>query len=285
MEVRALTRDPRRGGSVLDPQVTLAGWDGTRVPGEAIDGVDAVVHLSGEPIFGGRLSAARRRRIRASRVDSTRSLVQGLAALRPEARPGVLVCASAVGFYGSRGEEILSEDAAPGEGFLADVCRAWEDAARGAEEHGVRSISLRIGIVLAREGGALPLMALPFRVGLGGRLGSGRQWVPWIHADDLVSLVRASLQDGELRGAVNAVAPDPLRNADFTRALARQLRRPARLAVPGFALRAVLGELAQELLGSRRVTPQRAQQRDFRFAHPRIETALEAELGGSRVSG
>ena len=172
-----------------------------------------------------------------------------IGALPAPQRPRVLVSASAVGYYGSRGDEILDEDAAPGQGFLAEVCRAWEAEALAAARHGVRCVVLRIGIVLAREGGALPRMALPFRAGLGGRLGDGRQWFPWIHADDVVSLIRAALRDDAYTGPVNAVAPEPVRNAELTRALARVLHRPALFAVPAFALRAALGELSGELLG------------------------------------
>jgi uncharacterized protein (TIGR01777 family) len=278
--VRALSRDPRAARDALDPRIRLLGWNGARVPPDAVDGAEAVVHLAGEPIFRGRLSATRRRRIRTSRVDSTRSLVKVIGALSPAARPEVLVCASAVGFYGDRGDEPLEEDAAPGRGFLAEVCRDWEAAALGAEQHGVRAVALRIGVVLAREGGALALMARPFRLGLGGRLGSGRQWFPWIHADDLVALIRAVARDAAFRGPLNAVAPEPVRNIDLTRALARRLHRPALFPAPAFALRAALGELADELLGSRRVLPRRALEAGFAFRHAALDGALEEELAG-----
>ena len=189
-----------------------------------------------------------RRRIRSSRIDSTRSLVASLDALPHSERPATLVCASAVGIYGSRGDEQLDESSPPGRGFLADVCRDWEAAAFAAEERGLRVVTLRIGIVLSRRGGALPMMALPFRLGLGGRIGDGRQWVPWVHLDDLVSLIRETLNDTEWRGPVNATAPNPVRNALLTRSLARALHRPALLPVPAFALRTALGELSDELL-------------------------------------
>ncbi len=276
--VRALTRNLQSASARMDPKALLVRWDGMRVPVDAVNGVDAIVHLAGEPVFGGLLTAGRRRLVYGSRVESTRSLVKAIGALPESSRPAVLVNASAVGYYGSRGDEELAEDAGPGEGFLAEVCRDWEDAAREAETLGVRCVLLRIGIVLAREGGALPMMARPFRLGLGGRLGNGRQWFPWIHVDDLVSLIREAVRDERFRGAVNAVAPEPVRNRDLTRVLAAQLDRPALLPVPGFALRAALGELSAELLGSRRVVPRQAREHGFAFRYPAIEEALGAEL-------
>ena len=277
--VRALTRDLRAASSVLDPQVLLVRWDGAQVPVDAVNGTDAVVHLAGEPIFGGRLTASRRSRIRASRVDTTRTLVRATSALREADRPEVLVCASAVGIYGDRGEEALGEDAAPGRGFLAELCCDWEKEARAGEAHGVRAVPLRIGVVLARDGGALRPLARSFRLGLGGRLGSGRQWFPWIQVDDLVELIRAAVRDPGYRGPLNAVSPHPVRNRELAHCLARQLRRPALLPVPALALRAVLGELAEELLASRRVVPRSALDRGFSFRHESLESALAAELG------
>lgn len=276
--VCALTRNLGSASGALDGRVVLARWDGHRVPEDALARLDAVVHLAGEPVFGGLPTASRKQRILDSRIDSTRSLVEGFGRLPPEERPRTFVCASAVGYYGARDDTALAEDAAPGEGFLADVCRAWERACAGAEALGVRSVSLRIGIVLAREAGALPMLALPFRIGLGGRIGSGRQWVPWIHVDDLVSLITAVLRDERYRGPVNAVAPHPVRNAELTRAVAAKLHRPALLPVPGFAVRTALGELAGELLGSRNVVPARALELGFKFAHERIESALADAL-------
>ena len=275
---RALTRRPDAAPRLAPPHRWM-GWDGRGVPANAVAGAAGVVHLAGEPVFGGRLTAARRALILASRVESTRSLVAAIGALPAPQRPRVLVCASAVGCYGSRGDQILDEDSSPGEGFLAEVCRAWEAEALAASRHGTRCVVLRIGIVLAREGGALPRMAMPFRAGLGGRLGDGRQWFPWIHVDDVVSLIRAVLRDEAYTGPVNAVAPEPVRNAELTRTLASVLHRPALFAVPAFALRAALGELSGELLGSRRCVPRRALARGFVFAHPGIESALVAELG------
>jgi uncharacterized protein (TIGR01777 family) len=275
--VRALSRDASAGG--FGRGVAVVGWNGRNVPSETLVRSDAVVHLAGEPLFAGRLTAARRRRLRESRIESARSIANAIAALPEDERPGALVCASAVGYYGSRGDEVLEETARPGEGFLAELCTAWEEAARAAEEFGVRVVSVRIGIVLAREGGALPRLVAPFRLGLGGRLGDGRQWFPWVHADDVVGILQAAINDDAWRGPVNAVAPEPVTNADLTSALGRVLRRPTFFAVPAFALRAALGEdLAVELLGSRRAVPRAALDRGYAFAYGRLEEALAAEL-------
>jgi len=277
--VRALSRHPTGASRRLGDAVDVRSWDGLRVSDAAVRGCDAIVHLAGEPIFSGRLTETRRRRIRSSRVDSTHALVQVCDSLPSDERPRALVCASAVGYYGSRGEEPLEEGAGPGGGFLADVCREWEAAALAARPAGVRVVCARLGIVLAAEDGALPRMALPFKLGLGGQLGNGRQWFPWIHVDDVVGILRAALRDEALEGPVNAVAPGPVRNAELTETLGRVLRRPTFLRVPAFALRAALGELSGELLGSRRAVPARLRERGFEFAHPQLEEALRAELG------
>jgi hypothetical protein len=275
--VRAATRNPQ--GARLDARATAIGWDGRTPPPDALEGCDAVVHLAGEPIFGGRLTDARKKRAYDSRVESTRAIASALRALPDAARAATWLCASAVGYYGSRGEERLEESARRGDGFLADLCGDWEDATRTATQAGVRVANLRIGVVLAAEGGALSLMAVPFRLGLGGRLGDGRQWFPWIHADDLVALIRFALDTPRLSGPVNAVAPEVARNADLTRELAATLHRPALIPVPAFAVRLALGELADELLGSRRVVPAAARAAGFRWTHPSLREALETELG------
>lgn len=279
--VRILSRDPARAErrfAAVAGAATAFAWDGTTPPADALLGAAAVVHLAGEPVFGGLPTAARRAAIRDSRVRSTERLVDTIGDLDPGVRPRSLVCASAVGLYGDRGEETLDESAAPGTGFLADVCVAWERAAGRAVALGVRVVSLRIGIVLAREGGALPLMARPIRLGVGGRIGSGRQFVPWIHADDLVALLRAAIDDPRYRGPVNAVAPEPTRNDELTRAIAQRLRRPAWLHVPAWLVRLALGEIAGELLGSRRVVPAKARALGFAFAHETLGDALAGEL-------
>lgn len=282
-DVRVLTRDATR--IAPDAGVTSFVWDGRNVPAEALRGARGAVHLSGEPIFGGLPSAARRARIRASRIDSTRSLARTLAALPAGERPGVLVCASAVGYYGDRGETPLDETAPPGEGFLASLCAEWEAAAAEVEPLGVRRVSLRFGIVLSRRGGALAQLAPLFRLGLGGRLGSGRQWMPWISLRDAAALALRAAADAALSGAVNAVSPGAVRNADFTRALARATRRPAFFHVPGFAVRAAIGDLASELLGSRLVIPARARAAGFAFADPELAATLAAEVGGGPAGG
>lgn len=273
--VRALTRRPE---AAKLPGAELCGWDGAALAPLLLQGAGAVVHLAGEPVFGGLPDAARRRRMRDSRIASARAIAQAIGSLPAGARPGVFVCASAVGYYGDRGEEPLDESSPPGSGFLADLCVEWEAAAAEVEAHGVRRVSLRIGVVLAREGGALVPLARLFGLGLGGRVGSGRQWFPWVHADDVVDLCRAALERSDYRGAVNAVAPQAVRNAEFTRALARALGRPALLPVPAFVLRAALRDLAVELLGSRRIAPRFALEHGFRFARPELALALAAEL-------
>ena len=276
--LRLVTRRP--DSLPAQPGVSLHAWDGVHVETGPLEGAAAAVHLAGEPVFGGPATAARKQRIWSSRVESTRSLVEALTRLPSSLRPRVLVCASAVGFYGDRGEASLDESAEPGQGFLADLCQAWEREAAVAAGAQVRVVSLRIGIVLAREGGALGRLLPIFRLGLGGPVGSGQQWMPWVHVDDLVALVRHALTVETLSGPVNAVAPGPVRNAEFTRAVARAVRRPAFLRVPGFALRAPMGDLAGELLGSRRLVPARALASGFRFRHERLETALATELAG-----
>jgi hypothetical protein len=276
---RVASRRPREAR--LPAGVEAVGWDGVEVAPADLAGCEAVVHLAGEPVFGGLPTAARRARIRSSRIDSTRALARAMGRVAPAERPKAFLCASAVGYYGDRGEEVLEEGAAPGSGFLAEVCTAWEEEARAAAEHGVRVASLRIGIALAREGGALAPLVRLFRLGLGGRVGSGRQWLPWIHLDDLVAMLRAALSDARWSGPVNAVAPVPVRNAEFTRALAAAVRRPALLPAPAFAVRAALGATAIELLGSRRCAPRRALELGFRFAHEQLASALAAEVGAA----
>ena len=270
--VRALTRRPDKARFAAP--IRAVGWDGLRAEASALSWAKSVVHLSGEPIFGGPLTPSQRRRIRSSRVDSTRAIVSQLGALPPAERPGTLLCASAVGYYGSRGDESLDESAEPGEGFLAEVCMDWESAALQARRHGVRVVCVRIALVLAREGGALPRLLVPFRLGLGGPLGTGQQWFPWIHIDDLVGLLRAALEDESWQGVVNAASPQSVRNTDFTRALGDQLGRRTPLRVPAFALRAALGELSGELLGSRRVLPVAALDRGFQFRPESLGEAL-----------
>ncbi len=276
--VRILSRSAASGQQAADSDVERLRWDGIHLPDGALRGCSSVVHLAGEPIFSGPLTAARRRKISSSRIESTRSIAEALRAAPAADRPASFVCASAVGFYGSRGEEVLDESASAGSGFLSELCKKWEAAAATATD-ALRVVSLRTGIVLARDAGALPMMALPFRFGFGGRMGNGRQWVPWIQIDDAVGLIRRVLQDDALHGVVNAVAPHPVRNLELATEIARKLHRPCLLPVPALALRLALGSLSDELLGSRRCIPQRMLDVGFEFAHSEIGSALAAELG------
>ena len=274
--VRVVTRDPQH---VRHPKtVEVLVWNGRALAPAALRGTSAVVHLAGEPVFGGRLSKVRRERIRISRVASTESIERSLAALPDEERPTCLVCASAVGYYRDGGDAELDETAPPGDDFLATLCVDWERAACAAGGDGVRTTSLRLGVVFSREGGALPQMAALFRAGFGGRLGNGRQWFPWIHVEDAVSLVLAALGDSRWSGPMNAVAPGIVTNADLTRTLGQLLHRPTLLPVPAPVLRLGLSELAGQLLGSRRVIPRAAQERGFRFAYPELGPALREAL-------
>ena len=234
-----------------------------------------VVHMMGESIAEGRWNEAKKKRIRDSRVDATNKLVSALGKL--EQRPKTLVSFSAVGFYGDREEEILTEQSAPGDDFLAETCQEWENAATTASEFGIRVVLLRCGIVLGK-GGALEKMKTPFLWGVGGKLGSGKQWMPWIHVDDLVKLIEFSIDNESLSGPVNAVAPGLVRNSEFTKALASELNRPAFIPVPKFGLKIALGEFADELLVSRKVVPAKLTESNFEFKYPHLDGALNASL-------
>ena len=240
-------------------------------------GPEAVVHLAGENVAAGRWTAARRRRIYASRVDSTRALARALAGLpRP---PRVLVCASALGYYGDRGDAWLDESSPPGEGFLARLCVDWEDASRPAAEAGVRVVQLRIGVVLGAGGGLLERLVPVFRAGLGGRTGSGRQYVSWVALADVAGAVAHAVDTDALAGPVNAVAPEPVPNAELARALARALGRPALVPLPAAAVRALWGRMGDELmLSGARIRPARLLGSGYRFRFPELDGALEAAL-------
>ncbi|RME72967.1 MAG: TIGR01777 family protein [Planctomycetota bacterium] len=270
-----LSRDPARAEAALG--VRAFAWSPPAPPPpEAFEGIEVVLHLAGEPVGAGRWTAKRRRRIRDSRVLGTRALVHALAQLAH--RPRALISASAIGIYGDRGDEVLTEASAPGEGFLAEVCRAWEAEAVAAEAHGVRVVTMRTGIVLAPEGGALASMLPVFRLGLGGRIGSGRQRMSWIAVEDVVGLYLQAAREEQLAGALNVVAPNPVTNAEFTRTLASVLGRPALLPVPRFALRLALGQMSELLTASQRVLPERALATGYVFRHPELRPALEACL-------
>ncbi len=242
-----------------------------------LERLDAAIHLSGANISAQRWNAARKHEIVESRVGSTRALLKVLMALKQP--PATLLCASATGIYGERGDEILGEESPPGEGFIADTCRAWEAEASAASEAGIRVVHLRFGVVLAAEGGALGRMLPVFRLGLGGNLGSGRQWMSWIALNDVVRAIFYILDAGALRGPLNIIAPNPVTNAEFTRALGRSLHRPAMIPVPRFALRLAFGEMADEvLLASTRAVPDRLLQAGFTFELPNLDSALKAIL-------
>jgi len=247
-------------------------WDPMAGPAP-LQGADAVIHLAGEPVASGRWTRAKKERIRDSRVTGTRNLVAGL----KDGPVRTLVCASATGYYGSRGDEELTEDTAPGNDFLAEVCRDWEAEAAKA---GARSVSVRIGIVLGRDGGALKRMLLPFRLGLGGRLGSGRQWMSWIHVDDLVALLLHGLERDGLAGPLLGTSPSPATNRDFTKTLGRVLGRWTILPLPAWQLHLLMGPVAEVLLGSQRCRPARTLESGFIFRHPDLEPALRSLLEG-----
>jgi hypothetical protein len=276
--VRLVRSEAAGGGSAVR-------WDPAagRLDAAALEGLDAVVHLAGESVAAGRWTAAKKERIRASRVDGTRLLCRALAGLsRP---PRVLACASAIGFYGSRGDEVLKEESAPGSDFLAGVCKEWEAAAEPASRKGIRVASLRFGMILSPAGGALAKMLLPFRLGAGGILGDGRQYVSWIAIDDVLGAIQHVLSSQPLRGPVNVVAPRPVTNREFTRTLGRVLGRPTIVPMPAFAARVVFGEMADALLlSSARVEPARLLSSGHRFRFPDLEGALRHLLGKAKAA-
>ena len=237
---------------------------------DSVHDMDAILHLAGEPVAQ-RWNPAIKERIRASRVDGTRNLVNAISKARH--KPKVLVCASAIGVYGDRGDEILTEDSALGKGFLADVCRGWEAEADRAAWFGVRVVKIRIGFVLGRKGGAMERIAPLFKLGLGGPLGSGKQWMPWVHVNDITRMFVWAAEN-EVSGVFNGTAPNPARNSDFTHALGHAVHRPAFLPVPGFALRLAMGELGQHILDSARVVTEAALKAGFQFQFPNLPEAL-----------
>lgn len=277
IDVTALSRDPRSAQAALG--VRAIGWDPLGEPGPAtgLAGRDAVIHLAGENVAQ-RWSARAKRAIRDSRVRGTENLLAGLGALGAAERPRVLLSASAVGYYGAHGEEPLDEEAPPGEGFLPEVCVEWETRARAAEKLDMRTVQMRVGVVLDRSGGALAKMLPPFRLGLGGPVAGGRQYVSWVHPDDLAGIALTAIEDERWSGAVNATAPEPATNRELSRALGRALHRPALLPVPGVALRALYGDMADVVTAGARVLPAKPLMLGYRFRHPSLEQALAAAL-------
>lgn len=270
-DVTVVTRAPARAAA---EGVSFIGWEPFPDPAA----YEAVVHLAGEPILAKRWTPAQRERLRSSRVDTTRELWRAMK--HSSQRPSAFVCASAVGIYGDRGDEELTEQSAPGPDtdFLANLCRVWEGEARRADKLGVRTTRLRLGVVLGSGGGALREMLPPFRLGLGGPIGSGRQFMSWIHVDDAAGMIRWALDTDAVQGAYNAVAPGVATNREFSRALGRVLHRPARLPIPPAALRLRWGQGVSVLTASQRALPARALEQGFRFEHPEIEGALRAIL-------
>jgi uncharacterized protein (TIGR01777 family) len=278
-EVTVLTRDPARASKRLG-DVQAVSWEplAQPAPAEALLGRDAVVHLAGEPVAQ-RWSEKAKRAIRDSRVTGTGNLVAGLAGVADGGgRPRTLISSSAIGFYGDHGEEPLDEDAPAGTDFLAQVCAEWERAADGAGALGLRVAQVRTGVVLDRGGGALAKMLPPFKLGVGGPVAGGRQYISWIHAQDVVGMMLAALEDERWNGPINATAPDPVPNRAFSKTLGKVLGRPSLLPVPGLALRALYGEMAEIVTGGARVMPAKALVLGYEFAYPRLEPALRAAL-------
>ncbi|MCU1302484.1 MAG: hypothetical protein JWQ87_2768 [Candidatus Sulfotelmatobacter sp.] len=260
-----------RGTTTGEGQIA---WDPARpLAPEAVSGFDAVIHLAGESIFG-RWTAAKKEKIRKSRIAGTLNLARALA--RAEEKPNVFVCGSAIGYYGDRADELLTEESAPGTGFLAQVCQEWEEATTPAVQADIRTAHLRTGIVLSARGGALGAMLLPFKMGLGGRVGDGRQWMSWIDVQDMVGGIHHILKNDLLQGPVNMVAPKPVTNAEFTGALASVLSRPAILPMPAFAVKAVFGEMGEELLlASQKVEPNKLISSGYPFRHRELRESLQ----------
>ena len=278
--VRAVSRSVDGARRVLPAGTEVVALPGTAAGWTAVvEGCEAIVNLAGEPIAAGRWSEARKEAILASRVGTTRALVEGCAGA--SARPATLINGSAIGYYGDRGDETVNEASAPGHGFLARVCVEWEAAASGAEKLGMRVVRLRIGVVLGEGGGALQRMVVPFKAFLGGPLGTGRQWLSWIHRDDVIGLIQLALNDQGVHGALNLTAPDPRTMRDFSAALGRAMHRPSWAPVPGFVLRLAMGEMADMILGGQRVLPAVAEKVGYRFRYPKLEDALGAVLAAA----
>jgi uncharacterized protein (TIGR01777 family) len=284
LRVAALVRNTARAADRL-PAATLHAWDATGgpPPEAALAGADVVVNLVGESLADGRWNEARKKKLRDSRLVGTRALVDALRGL--SARPRLLISASGAGYYGDRGDEILTEASPAGSGFVADLARQWEGEALKAEELGIRVVLLRNGVVLAREGGILKKLLPPFRLGLGGKIGTGNQWMPWIHIEDEIGLIRHAMAHEAVRGPLNVVAPEPATNAEFVRAMGEALGRPTALTAPAFALRLAFGAMTDEvLLASQRAMPVRTLETGYAFRHPLLREAL-AELLARRPRG
>jgi uncharacterized protein (TIGR01777 family) len=277
-EVTVLSRSPERARQALGVDAVAWSVEDEPAPVAALSGRDGVVHMAGEPVAQ-RWSGGAKERIRRSRAAGTRNMVAGLRAADP--RPGVLVCSSGVGYYGPRGDEPVDESTPPGDDFLAGVSKEWEDAAQEAEQLGVRVVRLRTGVVLDKQGGALKKMLPPFKAGVGGPVAGGRHYMPWIHLDDMVGMILAALGDPRWSGAVNASAPEPVTNAEFSKALGRALRRPAFAPVPAIALKLLYGDMSEIVISGQRAVPARALELGYRYEHPDLDEALRAAVGKS----
>ena len=276
-EVTVLSRSPDRARAALETEAVAWRAEDEPAPAEALAGRDGVIHLAGEDVAQ-RWSDDAKRRIRTSRELGTRNLVAGLRAADP--RPGTLLSASAVGWYGPRGDERVDEDTPAAGDFLGEVCAVWEREAIAAEDLGLRVVRVRTGVVLDKEGGALAKMLPFFRLGVGGPVAGGGQWMPWIHRDDLIALYLRGLDDPAWTGAVNGTAPEPVTNKAFSRALGRALHRPAFAPVPGFAVRVLYGEMADIVVNGQRAVPKRTRALGFTFRHPELDEALRDALAG-----
>jgi uncharacterized protein (TIGR01777 family) len=271
-EVTRLVRSSARAGEIE--------WhpNNDQLDPAKLEGFDAIINLAGENIAGGRWTDDQKRKIRDSRVNGTHLLTEAIAKLSK--RPGVFVCASATGIYGDRGDEILDEQSDSGGGFLAGVCREWEQVTDPAVQAGVRTVNLRFGPILAREGGMLAKLLIPFKMGMGGKVGSGKQYISWVAIDDAVGAIKLALSDESIRGPLNVVSPNPVTNEVFTKTLGHVLSRPTALAIPAFAAKLAFGEMADEmLLTSQRVMPKKLSDAGYEFQQPELEGALRKHLG------
>jgi hypothetical protein len=272
--LKLMSRNPPLGQTA--PKTEWLAWKpGVGGPWEqAIDGADGIVNLAGEPIAGRRWSAAQKQQLRASRINSTKALINAIAKAR--VKPKFLLSSSAVGYYGPHGDEILTENSSPGNDFLSRLCVEWEDEARKAEAHGLRVVRVRTGIVLGKGKGALAKMVPPFRLFMGGPLGSGKQWMPWIHIDDQIGLITCLMENDNAQGAFNATAPEPVTMEDFSKALGATLNRPSWASVPASVLSLLLGEMADMLLTGQRALPEAALKLGYKFKFPTVREALES---------
>lgn len=279
-----LSRDAERAKRSLPQGVSVFAWDPLKepAPAAALAGIDTVFHLAGDPVAEGRWNDEKRRRIRESRTIGTANLVRGIAAAAT--KPATLVSASAIGYYGSRGDETLDESASAGSDFLAQVCIEWEREAAAVESLGVRAAMARIGIVLG-DGGALKKMLLPFKLGLGGRLGAGKQWMSWVHVDDVVGMLLHAANDPSVRGPFNCVGPKPVTNAEFTKAVGRAVHRPTIFPVPPIALKLAVGDFAEVLLASQRCVPKKMLAAGYTFKYPTVDSAMQAAVNGEAARG